>query len=126
MRGEVLVDASTDDTEVAFIGSGDGIAVFTEIADLAAYCRTAKGHRLMKLEWWNELAEVTDDEEFTPADGARFDLRKPTPEAVEVAREIARFCGLHDDAEVLDGPRVDRDDWRALIDEIETCFEEDD
>jgi hypothetical protein len=124
VRGEVLADATTNDTEVAFIGNGDGVAVFTEIADLAEYCRTAKGHRLMKLEWWNELADVTDDQEFTPADDARFDLNKPTQDAVGLARQLGEFCGLHDDVEVLDGPRVDRDDWRALIEEIESCFVE--
>jgi hypothetical protein len=24
---------------------------------------------------------------------------------------------------VLDGPHIDRDDWRALVDEVVTCFE---
>ena len=124
VRGEVLVDATTEDTEVAFLGSENAIAVFTAVADLAEYCRTAKGHRLVKLEWWHELADATDDEEFAPLDDARFDLRKPTPEAIELARELALYCGLDEDAEVLDGPRVDRDDWRALIDEIDSCLQE--
>ena len=96
VRADVLVDTTSQDTETAFLGGDERVAVFTEVADLADYCRTAKGHRLMKLEWWQELAEVEDDAEFTPEDDARFDLRKPTPDAVEVARQLAEFCGLQD------------------------------
>ena len=46
--------------ETAFLGEPDeNVAVFTEVADLARYCREAKGHRLVKLEWWSELADAS-------------------------------------------------------------------
>ena len=74
----------------AFIGGEDTVAVFTEVADLARYCRTAKDHRLVKLEWWSELAEVEDDEVFTPALDANYDLRKPSGRGARAAARVDR------------------------------------
>lgn len=125
VRGDIPVDAGHaggEETRAAFIGSDDTVAVFTDVADLAHYCRTAKGHRLVKLEWWSELADVEDDEEFVAAEDAVYDLRKPSPEGADLVRELAAFCGLDAELEVLDTPQVNRDDWRALVDEIETCL----
>jgi hypothetical protein len=124
VRGEVLADVEGDDTEVAFIGGNDTVAVFRSVADLAHYCRTAKGHRLIKLEWWNELAEEEDDEAFAPE--VSYDLRKPSADGAELLRELAAFCHLEADTDVLDGPSIDRDDWRDLLAEVETCFTEED
>jgi hypothetical protein len=123
VRGEVLIDVQGDDTEMAFIGGDDTVAVFTEVADLARYCRTAKGHRLVKLEWWNELADEEDDDAFTPEDDASFDLRKPSTRGAELVRQLAEFCRLDADLDVLEGSSVDKDDWTELVTEIETCFE---
>jgi hypothetical protein len=97
--------------------------VFTDVADLARYCRTAKEHRLMKLEWWEELADEADDDVFAPADGSSYDLRKPSAEGAELVRELAEFCGLEADLDVLDGPSIDKDDWTDLVTEIRTCFQ---
>ena len=121
VRGEILVDVGGEDTEVVFIGGNDSVAVFTEVADLAHYCRTAKGHRLVKLEWWSELADEEDDDVFAPE--TSYDLRKPSPEGAELVRQLADFCDLDADTDVLDGPNIDRDDWRELLTEIETCFQ---
>jgi hypothetical protein len=129
VRGEVPVDAAGDDTEVAFIGGDDTVAVFSDVAGLARYCRTAKEHRLMKLEFWTELADQDDDEAFTPEDAASFDLRKPSTAATELLRELVDFCGLEMDAEllgILDNAAIDRDDWRELVTEVETCFQQQD
>jgi hypothetical protein len=123
VRGQVLVEAGGDATEVVFIGGEDTVAVFSEVADLARYCRTAKGHRLVKLEWWSELRDEEDDTAFEPAPEATFDLRKPSGPAAELVRELAEFCSLDADLDVLDNPSVDRDDWRELVKEIETCFQ---
>jgi hypothetical protein len=124
VRGEVLIEVEGDDTEVVFIGGADSVTVFTEVADLAHYCRTAKGHRLVKLEWWNELADEADDDAFTPE--ISYDLRKPSTEGAELVRELADFCDLDADTDVLDGPTIDRDDWRELLAEVETCFKVED
>jgi hypothetical protein len=129
VRGDVPVDAAGDEVEAAFIGGADTVAVFTEVADLARYCRTAKGHRLVKLEWWSELADEEDDSAFAPQDDATYDLRKPSAQAAELVRELVEFCGLELDAElvgILDSASIDRDDWRELVNEIATCFQRED
>jgi len=122
VRGEVPVSAGAEESEIAFLGGDGSVAVFTDLAGLALYCRTAKDHPLVKLEWWTELAEVEDDDEFAPADDSTYDLRKPSTRAAELVRELADFCELEADTDVLDGPSIDRDDWAALIDEVQTCF----
>jgi hypothetical protein len=123
VRGEVARDAEGEDTETVFLGDEDTVAVFTEVASLARYCRTAKAHRLHKLEWWTELEDVEDDDAFAPTDDAHFDLRKPSARGAELVRELADFCRLEADTDVLDGPSIDKDDWSSLIIEIETCFD---
>lgn len=126
VRGEVLADVEGDETEVAFIGGTDSVAVFTDVADLAHYCRSAKGHRLVKLEWWSELADEDDDDAFAPAEDDSYDLRKPSPAGAQLMRALAEFCDLDADTDVLDGPNIDRDDWRELLEEVESCFERQD
>jgi hypothetical protein len=126
VRGDVPVDAAGDELEAAFIGGDDTVAVFTEVADLARYCRTARSHKLLKLEWWSELADEEDDALFAPEEDATYDLRKPSAGGAELVRELAGFCGLDADLEILDNPSVDRDDWRDLITEIESCFRQED
>jgi hypothetical protein len=123
VRGEVLSDVLGDETEVAFIGGEDSVAVFTEVSDLARYCRTAENHRLVKLEWWSELAEAEDDDAFAPEPDATYDLRKPSPRSAELVRQLALFCRLEADLDVLDGPSIDRDDWTQLVTEVETCLQ---
>jgi hypothetical protein len=123
VRADVPVDPATDEVEPAFIGGHDTVAVFTDVSDLARYCRTAKSHRLVKLEWWNELADEENDDLFAPEEDATYDLRKPSTSGAELVRELAEFCSLDADLGVLDGPSVDREDWRQLISEIESCFQ---
>jgi hypothetical protein len=125
VRGEILADVEGDETEVAFLGGDDAVVVFTEVADLARYCRTAEEHPLVKLEWWGELAEVEDDNAFAPSEDERHDLRKPSTSGADLLRELAEFCRLEADTDVLDGPSVDKDDWTALVAEVETCFQVD-
>lgn len=124
VRGEVLAEADGDETEVEFLGDDQEIAVFTEVADLARYCRDATEHRMVKLEWWSELADVEDDDVFAPEETRRYDLRKPSSRGAEVLRELAVFCGLEGDTDVLDGPTIDRDDWTELVTEVRTCLRE--
>ncbi len=121
VRGFVPIDTE-DEPTAAFLGDGDEVVVVTEVADLARYCRTAKDHRLVKLEWWSELAEVEEDEVFTPALDAAYDLRRPSARGAGLVRELAACCNLEADTGVLDGPAIDRDDWRALLDELAGCF----
>jgi hypothetical protein len=126
VRGFVSADTEDEGTRAAFLGSGDTVAVFTTVAGLARFCRTAEDHELQKLEWWSELADVEDDATFTPADDARYDLRKPSTPGAELIRELVAFCDLEADTSVLDGSSIDRDDWRELLDAVTTCFEVED
>jgi hypothetical protein len=122
VRADIALDPDDDDTEIAYIGGNDTIAVFTEVGDLARYCRTAKDHRLVKLEWWTELADIEDDDAFLPHDDARFDLRKPSDGGADLLRELADFCDLEADTDVLDGSSINKDDWTELVTEIRTCL----
>ena len=122
VRGEVPVGADDPETAVEFLGEDQEVAVFTDLADLARFCRRAKEHRLVKLEWWSELADVEDDEAFAPDEAHRYDLRRPSSAGVAIVRELAGFCGLEADTDVLDRPAVDKDDWTGLITELRTCL----
>jgi hypothetical protein len=122
VRAEVPIDAEGNETETAFLGGDESVAVFTDVEDLARYCRTAEEHPLLKLEWWSVLADEDDDDAFAPEDDARFDLRKPSTRGAELVRQLAEFCGLEADLDILDGPSIDRDDWNELVTEVETCF----
>ncbi|MFN2518304.1 MAG: hypothetical protein ABR604_04545 [Jatrophihabitantaceae bacterium] len=126
VRGEVPTDAEGDDTEVVFLGVDDTVAVFTDAAGLAQYCRTAEDHQLHKLEWWSELAEVEDDDVFAPALDATYDLRKPSQRGAQLLGELAQFCGLDADTGLLDEPvdkNTDKDDWTDLVAEVQTCLQ---
>jgi hypothetical protein len=123
VRADIPVDAEGDDLYAAFLGSDGSIAVFTDVEDLALYCRTAEEHELHKLEWWEQLADVEDDTVFEPALDATYDLRKPSTSGAELLRELADFCQLEADTDVLDGASIDKDDWRALVDEVKTCLQ---
>ena len=116
------VDSDGDETAVEFLGDDQQVAVFTEVAALARYCREAKEHRLVKLEWWSELADVTEDDAFAPEETRRYDLRKPSTRGAKVLRDLAVFCGLEADTDVLDHQDIDKDDWADLVTEVRTCL----
>jgi len=112
------------DGEAVFLGEDGEIAVFTEPADLARYCRKAKEHELVKLERWAELAEA-DDDAFEPLLDASYDLTAPSTRSAELVRELAAFCDLDadlDDAGDAADP-IDPEQWTALVAEIETCLQ---
>ncbi|MDT4973222.1 MAG: hypothetical protein QOG22_3365, partial [Pseudonocardiales bacterium] len=126
VRAEVTRDAEGDETEVVFVGVEDTVAVFTDVAGLAQYCRTAEEHELHKLEWWSELEEVEDDDVFTPGLDASYDLRKPSALGAELLRELADFCGLEGDTALLDedvDKNTDKDDWNDLVAEVQSCLQ---
>jgi hypothetical protein len=129
VRGEVSQDTEGDDTEIVFLGNDETVAVFTDVEGLARYCRTAEGHELHKLEWWEELADVEDDEVFAPAPEASYDLRKPSPRGALLLAELAEFCGLDADTGLLDEPidkNTNKDDWNDLVAEVQTCLQVED
>jgi hypothetical protein len=122
VRGFIPTDTE-DEATAAFIGGEDSVAVFTEVADLAQYCRVAKEHALVQLEWWSSLADVDDDAVFTPGLDADYDLRKPSARGADLLRELIAFCDLDLDTSVLDGQSIDREDWQEILGEVQSCFE---
>jgi hypothetical protein len=125
VRADIPIDAEGDETEVVFLGIDDDIVVFNEVASLARYCRTAEEHQLTQLEWWSELADVQDDDAFAPAADASYDLRKPSEAGALLLEELIEFCDLDADAALLDTDdpaSINKDDWRALVDEVQSCF----
>ncbi|MGH3265129.1 MAG: hypothetical protein ACRDNS_24405 [Trebonia sp.] len=126
VRGYLAGDPDQTEPAAAFIGTEDTVAVFTDVADLAHYCRTADEHALGKLEWWSQVADIEDDAMFAPGLDASYDLRKPSARGAELVRELAAFCRLEADTGVLDRPSVDKDDWRDLVVEVQSCLAEQD
>lgn len=121
MRG--YKQLNKDEVEVRFLGTDEDVAVFESVADLAAFVRAADEHSLSDVEGWDELRAVEEDDEFTPAEDAVYDLRKPSSDGAEVVQELVEYCNLDADTSVLDGPTIDRQDWDDLLDEIVTCFQ---
>lgn len=120
-----LTVRSEDGDDVAFLGNGDNVAVFTEVADLARYCRVATDHELVELEWWGELNDVAEEDEaevFTPGEDATFDLSKPSADGAALLRELAIFCDLEGDLADLDEP-IDAAAWTSFRTEVQTCLQ---
>jgi hypothetical protein len=122
VRGEVPVDAEGDETYPAVLGVDENVAVFSDVEGLARYCRTAEEHELHKLEWWEELAEVEDDELFAPAPDSSYDLRKPSVRGADLLAELVAFCNLDVDTGSVDAG-MNKDDWRELVAEVQTCLQ---
>jgi hypothetical protein len=110
----------TGESGAVFLGGDDHIRVFTDVSDLAEYCRGGHDHELAKLEWWSELAG-TDDDVFHPALDASYDLRTPSRRTSELVAEIIAFCGTGADQESEAQVDADTaaDEWAATIDRIE-------
>ena len=122
VRGYVPMDTEDDETEVVFLGVGDTVSVFGDVEGLARYCRTATEHHLHRLEWWDELKEVEDDDVFAPGLDGSYDLRKPSARGVELVEELIVFCNLEADVDELDAG-MNKDDWTAVVDEVAGCLE---
>jgi hypothetical protein len=117
-----LADDTQEEPAAVFLGGDENVAVFTEVADLARYCRVADDHDLSRLEWWSELADA-EDAVFAPDADANYDLRRPTAAGAALLRELIAFCALELDTSLLDASSVDRDDWRDLLDQVRSCFQ---
>ena len=119
----VLTVRAVIDDEPVFLGTDGDLKVFAEPEDLAEYCRNAREHELVKLEWWDDVRDA-DDEAFVPNEDESYDLSEPTSRTADLLRELADFCELDFDAGFLDERTVDRKQWDALVDELETCLDE--
>ncbi|MEQ3550675.1 primosomal protein [Pseudonocardia nematodicida] len=101
----------------AFLGDDEHVFVFDEVAELAAFVRTASGHDLEDHPAWSAVPGLAVGE-LTPDDEHRYDLvglpelaagdpDSPTVqelhEAVSMVRSLADVCDLGDIIDVLDG-----------------------
>jgi hypothetical protein len=118
----LTVRGYVDSDEASFLGSEGEIVAFTEVADLAHFCRTAKSHDLVKLEWWSELAEEDDDEIFEPAEDAVFDLSTASEASAEVVQQLVAFCDLEADGAALGDPDAEYS-WESIVAEIRSCLQ---
>lgn len=117
------------DGEVLFLGADATVAVFTEATDLARYARLGGEHELTRLPWWEQAADL-DDEDFEPAPDASYDLRKPSARGAGLLRDLATFCRLEEDLDAADWADLtdpeeplDRRVFTELRDEIVTCLQ---
>ena len=112
-----------DDDEPIFLGSDLTIDLFRTAAGLEDYTDSDSDHDLAEMLTWPDIRDA-EDLPVEPAPEEVYDLRGPSPEAVDLALEIADYCELEGVTAVLtrrpDG-EVPFDEWTAAINEIETC-----
>jgi hypothetical protein len=114
------------DDEVVFLGQGDTVIVFTEVEDLARFCRAATEHELTRLERWGELADIEDDATFNPGLDGSYDLRTPSRTSRDLLLELAAFTNVEADTDKLAEDPDDAEVWTALVTEVASCFEQED
>ena len=113
------------DDEVLFLGHDVTVYVFETVSGMADFCREAEEHDLLKLELW-ERVQGASNADFEPAAGDSIDLREPSDDAAEILIELADYCDLDADLDVLDARPIDKTAWTALVSELETCLQQQD
>jgi hypothetical protein len=123
-------DLRSEEDVAIFLGSDQNVVVFHHVVDLAEYCRRATEHELVHLERWTELAEVAEDDIFTPALDGTYDLTAPSEKGLDLVAELLDFCELDADLDVLgdisDATKIDPAAWDTLVAEIATCLQPED
>ena len=109
------------DDEVLFLGSDGEIEVFEEPEDLAAFCRNADEHELVRLEFWDDV-RTADDEEFVPDEENSYDLQERDGRTARLLTELVDFCDLEEDAGFLSAKPIDPARWDALVATVRTCL----
>ena len=111
----------SDDAAV-FLGRDLEIDVFRTPAELAAYVRSAEEHDLTGFDTWPRVQE-RDDLDATPLEEDVYDLTIDTPEARELAGDIAGYCELAAVLDTLDDdPATDALEWPDVLAEIVSCL----
>ena len=101
----------------AFLGDEDAVFVFDDVAELAAFVRTAREHDLADHPAWSTVPSLTVGE-LTPDDQHRFDvvglpeIAAGDPdqwtvgeleETIAIVRSLAEVCDLENVSGILDG-----------------------
>lgn len=122
--GYTLRTYNGDDDEPVFLGTDLTVELFRTPAALAAYCRSGEEHDLSEMVTWADIAEA-EDLPVEPEPEEVYDLRAPGEDAVELALELADYCDLDAVTAALTRRRtggIPFDDWKAAIEELETCL----
>ena len=121
--GFTLRTYNGDDDEPVFLGTDMTVELFRTAAGLADYCAGDEEHDLSEMVTWPDIRDA-EELPVEPDPEEVYDLRGPSPDAVELALELADYCELEGVTAVLtrrpDG-EVPFDEWTAAINEIETC-----
>jgi len=125
--GFTLRTYNGDEDEPIFLGSDLTVDLFRTADGLTAYAAEDSDHDLAEMVTWPDIAGAARAEELPvePDPEEVYDLRGPSPEAVELALELADYCDLDGVTETLTRRRdgeIPFDEWAAAINEIETCI----
>jgi hypothetical protein len=119
-------DLRAEQDDVLFLGGEGNVTVFTEVADLAEFCRAATQHDLVRLERWAELAEVEDDDVFRPTSENSYDLTAPSERALDLVAELLDYCDLEVDLDTLgdvsDARAIELTAWDNVVTQIALCL----
>ena len=121
--GFTLRTYNGDDDEPVFLGTDMTVELFRTAAGLADYCAGDEEHDLSEMVTWPDIRDA-EELPVQPDPEEVYDLRGPSPDAVELALELADYCELEGVAAVLTRRRtgdVPFDEWTLAINEIETC-----
>jgi hypothetical protein len=121
--GFTLRTYNGDDDEPVFLGTDMTVELFRTAAGLADYCAGDEEHDLSEMVTWPDIRDA-DEPPVEPDPEEVYDLRGPSPDAVELALELADYCELEGVAAVLTRRRkgdIPFDEWTQAINEIETC-----
>jgi hypothetical protein len=121
--GYTLRTYNGDDDEPVFLGSDLTVEAFRTPAGLADHCQGDEEHDLSEMVTWPDIRDAAELP-VEPGPEEVYDLRSPTPEAVELALELADYCELEGVTAALTrhrGKDLPFDEWARVVDEIETC-----
>lgn len=121
--GFTLRTYNGEDDEPIFLGTDMTVELFRTAAGLADYCAGDEEHDLSEMVTWPDIRNA-EELPVEPDLEEVYDLRGPSPDAVELALELAAYCELEGVTAVLTRRRngdVPFDEWIQAINEIETC-----
>jgi hypothetical protein len=122
--GYTLRTYNGEDDDPIFLGSDLTVYLFRTAEGLVAYCRGGDEHDLTEMVTWPDIAEA-EDLPVEPDPEEVYDLRGPSPDAVELAVELADYCDLKGVTAALTRRQsgdIPFDTWTAAVNELETCI----
>ena len=122
--GFTLRTYNGDDDEPIFLGTDLTVELFRTGAGLADYCAGEEEHDLSEMLTWPDIRDA-EQLPVEPDPEEVYDLRSPSPDAIELALELADYCELEGVTAALTRRRdgdVPFDEWTQVVNEMETCL----